>query len=188
VSVAREEEVVLWQIHADGTYRSTIVERSKDTHPLSSPVSGFSPTGAIIPDGLGGVLLSIRKASGTVSDIRNSTDEFVYRLNADGDVVYTMLLPRYAGKLHDEMVLGEEKVGFATRGGTLIAFHVEDGKELWRWDSPQEVEVFMALANGHCMVQTPTAVFEVANATTSRKYFDGRVMMDWQGHVYRKHN
>jgi len=99
-----------------------------------------------------------------------------------------MLMPKYAGKLHDEMVLGEENVGFATRGGTLVAFRVEDGKEVWRWDSPTEIEVFAALANGHCMVQTPTSVLEVENSTTSGKYLDGKLMMDWQGHVYRKHN
>jgi outer membrane protein assembly factor BamB len=189
VSVAREEKVVLWQIHPDGTYRSTIVEQSKGTSPLSSPVSVASPTGAIIPDGLGGVLLSVRKASATAGeDVQHSTDEFVYRLNQDGDVAYAMLMPKYAGKLHDEMVLGEENVGFATRGGTLVAFRVEDGKEVWRWDSPTEIEVFAALANGHCMVQTPTSVLEVENSTTSRKYLDGKLMMDWQGHVYRKHN
>jgi outer membrane protein assembly factor BamB len=190
VSVARDDKVVLWQIHPDGTYRSTIVEESKGTRALSEPVSIASPTGGIIPDDSGGVLLSIRKSAvSTGNDVTRSTDEFVYRLNYDGDFVYKLLLPRYDGKLHDEMVLGQENVvAFATRGGTLVAFNVQDGKEVWRWDAAQEIEVFAALANGDCLVQTPTAVVDVENSTTSRKVMDGKVMMDWQGHMYRKHN
>jgi outer membrane protein assembly factor BamB len=190
VNVAREDKVVLWQIHPDGTYRSTIVDESKGRRALSEPVGVLSPTGGIIPDDSGGVLLSVRKSSpSTGKDATPTTDEFVYRLNYDGDFVYRFLLPKYKGKLHDGMVLGQNNVfAFATRGGTLVAFNVQDGKELWRWDSAQEIEVFVALANGGCMVQTPTAVVEVENATTSKKYMDGRVMMDWQGHVYRKHD
>jgi hypothetical protein len=190
VNVAREDRVVLWQIHPDGTYRSTIVEESKGTRALSEPVSMLSPTGGIMPDDSGGVLLSIRKSpDSTGNDVTRSTDEFVYRLNHAGDFVYKFLLPKYQGKLHDEMVLGQENVvAFATRGGTLVAFNVQDGKETWRWDSAQEIEVFAALANGGCLVQTPTAVVEVENSTTSKKYMDGRVMMDWQGHMYRKHD
>ncbi len=189
VNVTREETVLLWQIHPDGTFRSTVVETSKTSSPLSSPVIVTAPTGAIIPDGLGGVLLSMRKAVATPpSQAKTSTDEFVYRIDEAGGFLYKMLLPKYTGKLNDEMVLGEENVGFATRGGILVAFHVEDGKEMWRWTSPQEVEVFAALANGHCMVQTPTAVLEVENATTAKKYMDGKVMMDWQGNIYKKHN
>jgi outer membrane protein assembly factor BamB len=184
VKATREEKVSLWQIHPDGTHRTTTVEQSKSTPQPFSPVPGASPTGAIIPDGLDGVLLSIRKTTAT----EGSTDEFVYRLNLEGDVVYRFLLPKYKGKLHDEMVLGEDNIGFATRGGTLVAFHVEDGKESWHWDSPEEIEVFAALRNGQCMVQTPSAVLVVENSTTSKKYMDGRVIMDWQGHVYRKHN
>ena len=189
VSFARDEHVVLWQIHPDGSYRSTVVEQLKGSRPLSDPVSAASPTGAIIPDGLGGVLLSIRRSHNDIAnDVHGSPDEFVYRLNQDGDVVYALPLPKYDGKAHDEMVLGQDNLGFATRGGTLIAFDVQAGKEIWRWDSPQEIEVFAALANGDCLVQTPTAVVEVANATTSQEVFEGKAMVDWQGHIYRKHN
>src|ERR1017187_7953331 len=48
VIVAREDRVVLWQIHPDGTYRRTIVEESKGTRALSVPISMPSPTGGII--------------------------------------------------------------------------------------------------------------------------------------------
>jgi outer membrane protein assembly factor BamB len=187
VSFARDEQVVLWQVHPDGSYRSTVVEQSKSSRPISDPVSVASPTGGIIPDGLGGVLLSIRWShDDLVDDVHGSHDGFVYRLDQDGNVIYKFPLPKDRGKLNDEMVLGENNLGFATRGGTLVAFDVPEGKEIWRWDSPQEIAVFAALANGSCLVQTPTAVVEVENATTSKEVFEGKAMVDWQGRIYRK--
>jgi hypothetical protein len=70
----------------------------------------------------------------------------------------------------------------------LIAFDVQTGKELWRWNSDErEVEVLLALADGSCLVQTPVAVFKVDDAATSHKVMEGRVMIDWQGQMYRKH-
>jgi outer membrane protein assembly factor BamB len=190
VTFQRDERVVLWQIHPDGTYRSTIVEESKSSRPLSEHVSVASPTGAIIPDGLDGVLLSIRWShDAIVEDAHASPDEVVYRLDQNGAVVYKFPLPKYAGPLHDEMVLGENDRGFATRGGLLIAFNVRDGKEIWRWNSnTPEIEVFAALANGGCLVQTPTGLVEVENGTESKEIFKGKAMVDWQGQMYLKHN
>jgi hypothetical protein len=51
-----------------------------------------------------------------------------------------------------------------------------------------DITVFAALANGHCLVQTPTALVEVADSNTSREIFQGKAMMDWLGNMYRKHN
>lgn len=57
-----ETRMVLWQIHPDGSYRSTVVEESKSSGQLSNSTPLGSSTGAIIPDGLGGVLLSVRQS------------------------------------------------------------------------------------------------------------------------------
>lgn len=71
-------------------------------------------------------------------------------------LAYKLQLPRYAGHLHDEMVLGEQELGFATRGDMLIAFNARDGSEVWRWDSGiPEVKVNMATAGGGILVDTP---------------------------------
>ena len=48
--------------------------------------------------------------------------------------------------------------------------------------------LFAALANGDCLVQTPTALVEVRNSTTSKELMKGKFMIDWQGRMYRKHN
>ena len=39
------------------------------------------------------------------------------------------------GPFHDEMGLGQDNAGSATRGGFLIAFSQQDDSELWGWDS-----------------------------------------------------
>lgn len=118
-----------------------------------------------------------------------SPDEFVYRLDRDGKVIYRFSLPKNDGPLHDEMVLGQDDQGFAARGGLLIVFNVRDGKELWRWDSHTSgIEVYAALANRSCLVQTPTALVEVQNATSSKEVLKGRAMLDWQGQLFRKNN
>jgi hypothetical protein len=67
------------------------------------------------------------------------------------------------------MVLGEIDLGFATRGGILIAFNVRSGKEIWRWDSGTiDISVFAALANGACVVQTATGLVEVTTLSVKR--------------------
>lgn len=190
VRFARDERIVLWQIHPDGTYRSNIVDESKNSGPLSDPLSVASPTGSIIPDGLGGVLLSIRWTHNSlVNDVQGSPDDLIYRIDGDGEVVYKFPLPKYEGALHDDMVLGEDDLGFTTRGSLLIAFNVRDGKEVWDWESgTRDIQVFAALANGHCLVQTPIALIEVENANSSKQIFEGKAMIGWDGKMYRKHN
>jgi len=139
---------------------------------------------------LGGVLLPIRWShNSVVEEVHGLPDELVYRIDENGEVVCRFPLPKYVGSLHDEMVLGEDEIGFATRGSLLIAFNVRNGKEIWHWDSnTPEIEVFAALANGRCLVQTPTALVEVGNASKSKEVFQGKAMMGWQGQMYRKHN
>jgi hypothetical protein len=113
--------------------------------------------------------------------------EYVYRIDGEGNVIYRSLLPRREGELHDGMVLGENNIGFATRGSLLIAFHVQDGTEAWRWDSGTPgIEVFAALADGSCLVQTSRALIDVLSSSEAHEVFEGRAMMDWRGQLYRQ--
>lgn len=189
VNLVRAENVMLWQIHSDGTYRSTTVELVRNEQSAAAPVNVASPTGALVTDNHNGLMIPIRLSHDLHSQgPSRSADELVYRMNPDGDVLYKLPLPKYSGPLDDEMVIGNEDVAFATRGGVLIAFDLNTGKELWRWDSKTpEISVFAALANGDCLVQTPTALVEVMNSTSSKELGQGKFMMDWQGHMYRLH-
>jgi outer membrane protein assembly factor BamB len=185
----RNQRVVLWQIHDDGTVRRTVVEESSARGLLSDSLNVGQPTGSIIPDGLGGVLLSVGWVQiAQKPGAQRPPDEFIYRLDQDGRVVYQFPLPHYEGPLHDEMVLGETN-GFVTRGSLLVAFSIADGKEMWRWDSHTlGIEVFAALANGGCLVQTPTALVQVDNATDAKELFKGKAVVDWRGQLFRQSN
>ena len=158
VHVSHENQLILWRIQEDGSHRDTIVDTSKQSRlSLAASATDVSPTGDIIPDGFGGVLLSIRSGSKAATQKASGQfDEFVYRVTDEGALAYKFPLPRYVGQLHDEMVLGEQDLGFATRGGTLVAFNVQDGSEAWRWNSGiAEVKINMATAGGGCVVDTP---------------------------------
>jgi outer membrane protein assembly factor BamB len=190
MSLARNENLILWQIHQNGSYRSILVENYKGEQPLTTPITTLSPTNALMTDNLNGTLIPVQAShqsgwEGTTSP----ADEFVYRVDEEGEVAYKYPLPKYTGTLHDDMVIGNDDVAFATRAGILIAFNVRSGKDLWQWDSNlPEITVFAALANGHCLVQTDTALVEVESSTKAKEIFKGKAMMDWQGHMYRKHN
>jgi outer membrane protein assembly factor BamB len=189
VSFSRDDQLVLWQIHPDGSLRKSIVETSRQ--PRLSLTSHFrvpSPTGSIIPDGFDGVLFSVRSSpTSAAGGSEGPSDDSVYRVTEDGELAYKFPLPTYTGTLHDEMVLGEQELGFATRGGMLIAFNVRDGKEVWRWDSGKaEIEVNMATAGGGCIVSTPDGLVLVEDGVKNQvlaprgsdMYTPGRFIQD----------
>jgi outer membrane protein assembly factor BamB len=188
VAFSRHDQVVLWQIRSDGGYRSTIVEESKAGNPVSNPVSVPSPTGALITDGMGGALLSIRVPLNYPGEpAPQPASEFVYRVDPEGKVLFRVPLPSYQGAIHDAMVLGQNNVGFTTRGTKLIAFDLNSGRELWRWDGGVSgIEVFAALADGGCLVQSPEALIDVHNANAAEEVFKGQAIVDWRGQIYRK--
>ena len=158
VHISREDQLILWRIQEDGSHRDTIVETSKQSSVSAAvPESDVLPTGDIIPDGFGGILLSIRvRSKSATQKVSERFDEYVYRVTEEGTLAYKFLLPRYVGELDDDMVLGEQDLGFASRGGTLVAFNVKDGTEVWRWNSGiLEVKIIMATAGGGCAVDTP---------------------------------
>jgi outer membrane protein assembly factor BamB len=169
---------------------STTVESVRSEQSATAPVNAASPTGALVTDNHNGLMIPIRLSHDIHSQgPSESADELAYRINSEGDVVYKLPLPKYIEPLDDEMVIGKDEVAFATRGGVLIAFDLNTGKELWRWiQKHQKYPFFAALANGDCLIQMPTALVEVTNSVSSKELLQGKFIMDWQGHMYRKHN
>ena len=188
IGLSGHQRLILWQIHPDGTRRETEIEQATSAGRSSAPVALLEPTHAIIPDGLGGVLLSVRRLPDARQAAPPHTVEFIYRVDGDGKLVYKLPLPAYEGPLKDGMVLGENDRGFATRGSLLIAFDVRAGTESWRHDTHVHgIEVFAALADGGCLVQTPDALVNVHDAEHAVELMKGKVMMGWNGQMYVKH-
>lgn len=188
VTLSRDDKLVLWKIDPDGSFSPIIVEATKTKQPLPVPASVISPTKALTTDNMNGTLISVRVSHNAISgDANEPAEEFVYRVNQNGELVFKFPLPKYSGSLKDDMVIGEDNVAFATRGSFLIAFSLVSGKEMWRWESNEpDISVFAALAIGGCLVQTPTVLVEVASSTKAKQVFAGKAMMDWQGNMYRK--
>ena len=188
IRLSGRQQLVLWQIHPDGAHRETQIEQVTSAGRPSEPAAFVAPTHAIIPDGLGGVLLSVRRLPDARDAAGAHSVEFIYRVDGDGKLVYKLPLPAYAGPLKDEMVLGENDRGFATRGSVLIAFDVREGTETWRHDTHAPgIEVFAALADGGCAVQTPDALVNVHDAEHAVELVKGKAMMGWNGQMYVKH-
>lgn len=157
VYFSRDDRLVVWRIQPEGSHREFLVDESRQPHlPLAAPVTITSPTGDIIPDGFGGILFSIRWSSTHATQpAEDAPREFVYRVTEEGELAYRFSLPGYSGTLHDEMVLGEQELGFATRGSQLVAFKVREGNEVWRWNSGEPgLQINMATAGGGCIVET----------------------------------
>lgn len=182
LQLTREDNLVLWQIHTDGTYRSTVVDSVDRQQPLSSPIDSFEPTKHILTDNMDGTLIPVQVTHG----IDPAREQYVYRVDPDGNLLLKIPLPRFTGALRDEMVIGEGNVGFATRGSLLVAVNLQKGTQLWVWDSHEPgISLFAALADGGCLVQTPTALVEVKDGAEIREYMKGKGMITWTGQVLR---
>ena len=187
MSASRESELVLWQLQPKGTSRSTVVETIRNEQPFSAPSTIVMPTGAIVTDNMNGLLLPVRwRHDPRPDNPSGAEEEFIYRIDPAGNVVYKLPVPLSTGKENDEMVIASNELGYATRGGILIAFTVTTGKDLWHWDSKtREITVFAALANGGCMVQAPTALVEVDTPNNWKEVAKGKFSVDWMGHLLR---
>jgi hypothetical protein len=157
MTVSTDDRLVLWRIHPDGTFVSYILERMQfENVAYGAPLTLVAPTGEIIPDGLGGVLVSVRRTQVAAFKQKvESAEEFIYRANPEGEVVYHLKLPPYEGALHDGMVLGVGNTGFATRGDIVLKFDVVSGIELFERKLPgTEAEVLYSTAVGGVVVRS----------------------------------
>ena len=190
LTLTRNDKLLLWQIHPDGTHVSFVVEANKITQAFSAPLNFTYPTTALLTDNMNGTLIPVRVSHTVLGENGgDAPDELIYRVNQNGELEYKLPLPKYPGTLRDEVVIGSDELGFATRGGLLIAFNVREGKELWHWDSNTgDISVVAALADGSCLVQSPTDLIDVWSPTRAKVVMHGKAMLDWQGHLFRKHN
>jgi outer membrane protein assembly factor BamB len=188
-NIAQDDELILWQIHDDGTLRATAIETIHQKQPLSQSLTTMAPTRSIATDNMNGTLIPVEAVQQSIWGKEDKqTASFEYRLSPEGQLIYRFKMPQYTGTLHDEIVIAGNNLGFATRGDTLIAFNIETGKDLWHWkSSTDEIEVRAALANGHCLVQTPTALVEVESSTMSKVTAEGKFILNWEGELLKVH-
>ena len=120
--MSQEDNLTLWQMHLDGTYRRTIVESMKREQAAADPSGTLAPTGAIMTDNMNGLLLPVRwPRNSNHTPSSEPAEELIYRIDPEGHVVYKLPVPPSTGYPTDEMVIVDNELGFATSGSFLIA-------------------------------------------------------------------
>jgi hypothetical protein len=168
VRVSRDESLILVRVSRNGESTSTFLEeqREDDITAERGNFSTIQPTGEIILDGVGGVLVSVQVLhAGVFSKESEKAAEFIYRVTDQGMLAYKFRVPSYAGVLRDSM-RSEDGTAFLTRGSLVVCFDAITGADLWHYDtSVPGIQVTAALSDGGVMVQgSGEAIIVHANA------------------------
>ena len=139
VRIESTQRLVAVDIHPDGTITTQNVEQNSAAGPATTAsLVATMPTGDIIPgdgDTGQGNFLAVRRVTSNWGDkIPAQVDELEYRISADREVLYRFQVPLDPDGAHSVTLLGEDRIGFTSRGKTVIAFDQDTGQEKWRWE------------------------------------------------------
>lgn len=151
-----ENSLFLWQISQHGDFVTTLVQRDQgiiEPSPDLTPM--VIPTGDLIPDNEGGVLLSVRQVPRGAPGAPLICHDYVYRITDEGKVAYKLALPPFPGlRIDGGMVLNEDSRAFTTVGGLVLCFDSISGKEVWRYNSQTpKVSITYAAEGGGLVVE-----------------------------------
>jgi outer membrane protein assembly factor BamB len=156
VQVKVTQRLVIVDVHEDGSSSTSIVEQNTEAGAAGDTwIQASVPTGDIIPGEEGtGNFLAVRRTKQLWRGTGPGTiEEFQYRINDDRTVKYRFPVPVSPPGFSSTMLLGENNLGYTTRGKTVLAFNTETGKEIWRWESTKStVLACAALKDNEVMV------------------------------------
>jgi hypothetical protein len=136
------------------TVRTPVVTFTASGPAGSTWIQTAIPTGDIIVGEVGtGNFLAVREtrqlwhgaAPGTIS-------EFQYRINDDRTVKYRVPVPVSPEGVSTSMLLGEN-FGYTTRGTVVIAFELQEGREVWRWEGTENLSACIAVKGDKVLVR-----------------------------------
>jgi outer membrane protein assembly factor BamB len=151
-----DNSLFLWKISPDGALVSTLVQRDQgENRPPDDLAPLTLPTGDLIPDGDGGVLLAVRQVPARPLGSPVVRHDYVYRITDEGKLAYKLALPDFAGlRVDDGMVLNDENQACTTIGGVVLCFNSISGKELWRYDTgTAKVTIVFAAEDGSVVAE-----------------------------------
>jgi outer membrane protein assembly factor BamB len=149
-----DHSLFLWQVSPLGAVTTTLVQRDQGEIVLSNdwPPS-LQPTGDLIPDGNGGVLLAVRQFVRTPFNSPPHGYDYIYRITNEGKLAYKLALPGAIRK-EDGMALNDQNHAFITVENLVICFNSLSGAEVWRYDAQtQNVNIVFAAEDGSVVVQ-----------------------------------
>lgn len=153
VRVVSVQRLVAADVHPDGTVTSQTVEENRATGPAATTsIIAALPTGDIIPGdgdtGEGNFVAVRRITSHWGGHAPVKVEGFEYRISANREVLYRSQVPAADNGVRSITLLGEERIGFTSRGNTVIAFDQDTGKERWRWEGKSSYVVPQAALKG----------------------------------------
>ena len=105
------------------------------------------------------------------SSLDRKEEGFEYRVSAARQILYRMPVPAAADDSHIVTLLGSDRTGFTSRGGIVVAFDEDTGKEKWRWDGGNPgILPFAALADGSVLVRDHDRYLAVKDGKVNRPY------------------
>lgn len=149
-----DHSLFLWQVSPRGEVTTTLVQRDQGEIVLSNdwPPS-LQPTGDLIPDGDGGVLLAVRQFVRSPFQTLPPSYDYIYRVTNEGKLAYKLALPGRIRK-EDGMVLNDQDRAFITVESLVICFNSLSGAEVWRYDAQtQNVNIVFAADSGDVVVE-----------------------------------
>lgn len=149
-----DSNLFLLQISSRGAVIATLVQHDQGEIALSNdwPPS-LEPTGDLIPDGNGGVLLAVRQYLRTPFPSPPRPHDYIYRITSEGKLAYKVALPGEI-RMEDGMALNNENRAFITVGSLVICFDSLSGAEVWRYDAQTlNVNIVFAAEDGSVVVE-----------------------------------
>jgi outer membrane protein assembly factor BamB len=132
------QRLMMVNINDNLTTTTNIVEaNTTDGSAGTTWIQSTVPTGDIIVGEQGtGNFLAVRRTRQLWRGTGPGTiEEFQYRITEERTVKYRVPVPLSPLGYPSSMLLGENNLGYTTRGKIVVAFDTETGREKWRWES-----------------------------------------------------
>ena len=160
LSVQYSSQLQLWTVQSDGTYTSSVVTTLSGTVDCLGTTDDFycpyhhASPGEVIPDGLGGSLVSWKDQNNSPPGYSTYTPTVfhvsdVASNGGTSDFTLPSLQPDYyASTAYLPMVLGENNAAFVSAGKNVVAFNVTSGQTLWTYSDSQGIPSLVVSAAG----------------------------------------
>jgi outer membrane protein assembly factor BamB len=169
VRIESTQRLVAVDVDPEGAITSQAVEENSAEGPATTTsLVATLPTGDIIvgdgDTGAGNFVAVRRVISHWGNKVPVKVEEFEYRISANREVLYRSQVPLGSDGAHSVTLLGEDRIGFTSRGKTVIAFDQDTGQEKWRWQGKSgSVLLYAALKDAAVLVQDGEHYFILKN-------------------------
>lgn len=176
VHIVAVQRLVAADIHTDGQVTTQAIEENRtEGSAATKPLIAVFPTGDLIvgdgDTGTGNFVAVRRVTSYWGSKNPSRVEGMEYRVSSDREVLYRMPVVGPADDKHTITLLGEDRIGFTSRGKFLVAFNQDTGQEKWRWQAKSGfVVLHAALKDSKVLVRDGQRYYVLKNGKVQDEY------------------